>query len=83
MADLESKWSQREQTPSPLVVEEKRQPVVASSISSYTPAPRITFNSTANSPPPPKPLPGQTQEDDNEYDSDDASEFDYSCDLLR
>lgn len=69
-SDLENKWPQKEHA-SPPVVEEKRQPTVISSFSSYTPAPRLT--PAANNPSPPK-LPAETtQNDDNEYDSDDST----------
>ncbi|CAL1567981.1 unnamed protein product [Knipowitschia caucasica] len=72
-SDFENKRSQREEVPSPPVIEEKRQPLVTSSIPSYTPAPRPTpVNNSPIHPPPQKPPPETTQEED-EYDSDDST----------
>ncbi|XP_059214359.1 rabphilin-3A [Centropristis striata] len=60
-----------EKTASPPAVEEKRQPVVCSSFSSNVPATRNT--PPVNSPAPPRPPPDRTEEEDNDYDSDDAT----------
>ena len=71
-ADVEKK----DETVSPPAVEEKRQPVVASSyVSSHSPVTRIVppVNPPANNPTPPKPTPDRTEEEDIDYDSDDAS----------
>ncbi|XP_041826119.1 rabphilin-3A isoform X2 [Melanotaenia boesemani] len=52
------------------VGEEKRQPVVSTSVSLHNPAAR--FNPPANSSTPPKPQP-EPAEDEDDYDSDDAT----------
>ncbi|XP_047425894.1 rabphilin-3A [Mugil cephalus] len=70
-ADVHSK--QREETVSPAPVEDRRQPVVSSSIASRVPAARVTVNPPANNPPPPRPPPDRTEEEDIDYDSDDAT----------
>lgn len=70
-SDLGNKWSQREDALSPPVEEEKRQPLVVSSVSSYTPAPKLP--PAANNPHPHKPPAETTQDDDDEYDSDEAT----------
>lgn len=70
-SDLGNKWSQRVDTRPPPVEEEKRQPTVVSSILSNTPAPKPT--PAANNPHLHKPPVETTQDDDNEYDSDDAT----------
>ncbi|KAJ0012874.1 hypothetical protein NQD34_017208 [Periophthalmus magnuspinnatus] len=72
-SDVQNK--QREEVPFPAVMEEKHQPLVASSISSNTPAPRLTpvVNNTTHHPLPQRPTAETTQDDDNEYDSDDAT----------
>ncbi|KAJ0057536.1 hypothetical protein NL108_009289 [Boleophthalmus pectinirostris] len=69
-SDVQNKWSQREEVLASAAMEEK-QPLVASSISSYTPAPRMTpvMNNITHHPP----LAETTHNDDNEYDSDDAT----------
>lgn len=74
-ADVHTK--QREETVSPAPVEDKRQPVVSSSVSSHVPAARITVNPPANNPPPQRPPPDRTEEEDIDYDSDDASKTRY------
>ncbi|XP_008285574.1 rabphilin-3A [Stegastes partitus] len=69
-ADVENKL------PEKAAVEEKSQPVVSSSISSHIPAARINppVNPPANNPAPPRPTQDRTtQDEDNEYDSDDAT----------
>ncbi|XP_044031240.1 rabphilin-3A isoform X3 [Siniperca chuatsi] len=74
-SDVENKRSEREETVSPQAVEEKRQPVVSSSISSHNPATRIIppVNPPVNNPAPPRPPPDRTEDEDNDYDSDDAT----------
>ncbi|XP_078127619.1 rabphilin-3A [Sander vitreus] len=59
------------ETVSPPAVEEKRQPVVSSSISSHVPAARI--NPPVNNTAPARPPPDRTEDEDNDYDSDDAT----------
>ncbi|KAA8584276.1 hypothetical protein FQN60_008061 [Etheostoma spectabile] len=59
------------ETVSPPAVEEKRQPVVSSSISAHLPAARI--NPPVNNTAPTQPPPSQTEDEDNDYDSDDAT----------
>ncbi|XP_033979241.1 rabphilin-3A [Trematomus bernacchii] len=56
-------------------VEEKRQPVVSSSVSSPVPAARVNppVNPPANNPAPPRPPPDQTEDEENDYDSDDST----------
>ncbi|XP_030006284.1 rabphilin-3A isoform X2 [Sphaeramia orbicularis] len=75
VVDVESKLSKKEDTVSPPAVEEKRQPLVASSISSYTPVTRINppVNPPVNNPPPQRPPPDRTEVEDEDYDSDDAT----------
>ncbi|XP_071322628.1 rabphilin-3A isoform X2 [Trachinotus anak] len=70
-----SKHSEREEAVAPPAVEEKRQPVVSGSISSHVPATRTTppVNPPANRPTPPRPAPDRTEDEDNDYDSDDAT----------
>ena len=63
------------ETASPPAVEEKRQPVVSSSISSHVPAARI--NPPVNNTAPARPPPDRTEDEDNDYDSDDASKTFY------
>nr|XP_020443793.1 rabphilin-3A-like isoform X2 [Monopterus albus] len=60
---------------SPPAVEEKRQPVVPSFISPQISATRITpaVDPPASGPPPPRPPPDRTEDEDNDYDSDDAT----------
>ncbi|XP_073334081.1 rabphilin-3A [Pagrus major] len=67
----ENKRPEREETVSPPAVQEKRQPVVSSS---HIPAARITppVNPPVNNLAPPRPPPDRT-EDEDEYDSDDAT----------
>ncbi|XP_018552594.1 rabphilin-3A [Lates calcarifer] len=74
-ANVENKHSERKETVSPPAAEEKRQPVVPSSISSHIPATRIIppVNPPVNNPTPPRPTPDRTEEEDNDYDSDDAT----------
>ncbi|KAM7392407.1 hypothetical protein PAMA_007498 [Pampus argenteus] len=70
-ADVEKK----EEKVSPPAVEEKRQAVVSSSISSNSPVMRSVppVDPPANNPTPPKATPDRTEEEDNDYDSDDAT----------
>ncbi|KAM7368633.1 hypothetical protein PAMP_012953 [Pampus punctatissimus] len=74
-ADVEKK----EEEVSPPAVEEKRQTVVSSyvssCISSNSPVTRSVppVNPPANNPTPPKATPDRTEEEDNDYDSDDAT----------
>nr|XP_020508606.1 rabphilin-3A-like isoform X2 [Labrus bergylta] len=74
-ADVGNKLQEKAETVSPPAVQEKRAPVVSSSISSNTPTSRIIppVNPPVNNPAPPKPPPDRTEEDDNDYDSDDAT----------
>ncbi|XP_040014360.1 rabphilin-3A [Xiphias gladius] len=60
---------------SPPAVEQKRQPVVSSSISSHLPTTTSIppVNPPANNPAPPRPTPDRTEDEDNDYDSDDAT----------
>ncbi|XP_029921992.1 rabphilin-3A [Myripristis murdjan] len=73
--DVESRNSKREETVPPAAVEEKRQPVV----SNFTPAqiPASSFapptNPVARNTAPPQRPPDQADEEDNDYDSDDAT----------
>lgn len=78
-ADFPKKPAGREETASPPAVEEKRQPVVSSSILSHVPATRTIppVNAPTNNPTPQRPPPDRTEDEDNEYDSDDASKIDY------
>lgn len=76
-AEAENKRAEREETAGPPAVQEKRQPVVSSSL----PAARITppVNPPVNNTAPPRPPPDPTEdEDEDEYDSDDASKTDFS-----
>lgn len=75
-ADVGTKRSERDETVTPPVVEDKRHPAVSTS---YIPATRIVppVNQVVNSPASPKPPPARTEEDDD-YDSDDASKADLS-----
>ena len=57
-------------------MEEKRQPVVSSTVSSHNPAAKLTLPAKNSSSP--KPQPDPAEDEDNEYDSDDASKTDYS-----
>ncbi|XP_034752013.1 rabphilin-3A isoform X1 [Etheostoma cragini] len=59
------------ETVSPPAVEDKRQPVVSSSISAHLPAARI--NPPVNNTAPTQPPPNQTEDEDIDYDSDDAT----------
>ncbi|XP_069021876.1 rabphilin-3A [Embiotoca jacksoni] len=72
---VDNKHKDREETASPPAVEEKREPVVSSSISTRNPAARFTppVKPPANSPAPPRPPPDRTEDEDNDYDSDDAT----------
>ncbi|KAM4527124.1 rabphilin-3A [Odontesthes bonariensis] len=56
-------------------VEEKRQPVVSSTVSSHNPAAKLTppVNPPAKNSSSPKPQPDPAEDEDNEYDSDDAT----------
>lgn len=74
-AEAENKRAEREETAGPPAVQEKRQPVVSSSL----PAARINppVNPPVNNTAPPRPPPDPT-EDEDEYDSDDASKTDFS-----
>lgn len=74
-AEAENKRAEREETAGPPAVQEKRQPVVSSSL----PAARITppMNPPVNNTAPPRPPPDPTKDED-EYDSDDASKTDFS-----
>lgn len=69
--------AEREETVSIPAVEEKRQPLVSSSVSSHLPAARNIppVNPPANNLTPPRPTPDRTEDEDedNDYDSDDAS----------
>ncbi|XP_042365839.1 rabphilin-3A [Plectropomus leopardus] len=64
-----------EETASAPAVELKRQPVVSSSISSHVPAARINpaVEPPINNPAPSRPPPDRTEDEDNDYDSDDAT----------
>lgn len=74
-ANEENKISEREETVSAPAVVDKRQPVVSSS---HIPTTRSTppVNQLVNKPASPRPPPDQTGEEDNDYDSDDASKAD-------
>ncbi|AWO95880.1 putative rabphilin-3A-like [Scophthalmus maximus] len=69
--------AEREETVSIPAVEEKRQPLVSSSVSSHLPAARNIppVNPPANNLTPPRPTPDRTEDEDedNDYDSDDAT----------
>ncbi|XP_023276948.1 rabphilin-3A-like isoform X2 [Seriola lalandi dorsalis] len=67
--------SDRQETAAAPAVEDKRQPVVSSSVSSHVPATRAAppVHPPADNPTPPRPAPGRTQDEDNDYDSDDAT----------
>lgn len=71
-ADAENKRAEQEQTMAPLPVEEKRPPVVSNShippVSGLLPLHQPVSNSASSRPPPER-----TVEEDNDYDSDDAS----------
>ncbi|XP_067339806.1 rabphilin-3A isoform X2 [Channa argus] len=69
---LDNKPSESEET---LSVEEKRKPVVSDSISAHVPAARTgpPVNAPANNPTPQRPPPDRTEEEDNDYDSDDTT----------
>ncbi|XP_068430072.1 double C2-like domain-containing protein beta [Clinocottus analis] len=64
-SDVENKRPEREET------EERRQPVVSSSVPSHAP-PATRINPPVNNAAPPRPPPDRT-EDEDEYDSDDAT----------
>lgn len=71
-ADAENKRTEQEQTVAPLPVEEKRPPVVSNSHippASGLPPLRQPVGNPASSRPPPE----RTVDEDNDYDSDDAS----------
>ncbi|XP_022595536.1 rabphilin-3A-like [Seriola dumerili] len=67
--------SDRQETAAAPAVEDKRQPVVSSSVSSHVPATRAAppAHPPADNPTPPRPAPGRTQDEDNDYDSDDGT----------
>ncbi|KAF7216803.1 rabphilin-3A isoform X1 [Nothobranchius furzeri] len=69
-ADVENKHSDKVEGMHPPAVEEKRQPVVSSSVPARSTPP---VNPSANNPPPRRPPPDTTEEPDIEYDSDDAT----------
>ncbi|XP_030598812.1 double C2-like domain-containing protein beta [Archocentrus centrarchus] len=72
-SDVENNHSEREQTLSQPTVEEKRKPAVSGA---QVPASRVIppVNPPANNPAPPtRPPPDRTVEEDNDYDSDDAT----------
>uniref|UniRef100_A0AAQ6AE07 C2 domain-containing protein n=1 Tax=Amphiprion ocellaris TaxID=80972 RepID=A0AAQ6AE07_AMPOC len=73
--DVVNKLPEKEEPMSRTAVEEKRQPVVSSSVASHIPAARINppVNPPANNPTPPRPTQDRTEDEDNEYDSDDAT----------
>lgn len=70
-ADVENRHSERNEMVPPPAVEEKRQPVVCSSISSHIPEARNL--PPVNNPAPPRAQPDRTEDEDNDYDSDDAT----------
>ncbi|XP_035807117.2 rabphilin-3A [Amphiprion ocellaris] len=74
-SDVVNKLPEKEEPMSRTAVEEKRQPVVSSSVASHIPAARINppVNPPANNPTPPRPTQDRTEDEDNEYDSDDAT----------
>lgn len=76
-ANGENKSSEREETMSAPAVVDKRQPVVSSS---HIPTTRSIppVSQLVNKPASPRPPPDRTEEEDNDYDSDDASKADLS-----
>lgn len=74
---MENHHAERQETLPPPAVEEKRPPVISGSVSSHKPVSRVgpPVNPPANNPAPPRPPPDQTEEDNNDYDSDDASKI--------
>lgn len=74
-AHVENKHSEREDTMSPPVVEVKRQPVVSSSPPTRGIPP---VHQSVNNPAPARPPPDRAEDEDNDYDSDDASKDDLS-----
>ncbi|XP_005946379.1 rabphilin-3A isoform X1 [Haplochromis burtoni] len=74
-AGMENHHAERQETLPPPAVEEKRPPVISGSVSSHKPVSRVgpPVNPPANNPAPPRPPPDRTEEDNNDYDSDDAT----------